>query len=211
MLPKDGVSKLIGIFILLILLIITITLALAVFTIFQRELRISEGTWGFIGAILGGIIAGYITLKGVNKTIEVGNKDRFHESYNKQMKVIYSMLNKLEPISGFINEFLFDFPDITTLSVNERYQFLKEMADNYYEEFPNLLGVVDWHVIQEVDRLAKNLNYFYHLDMILKLKNVNLEKANKELYEARDNILGIYCCLNEHKQNLIEIYNNRIN
>jgi hypothetical protein len=211
MLPKDKVSKLIGIFTLLILLIITITLAMAVFTIFQRGLKISEGTWGFVGAILGGVIAGYITLKGVNKTIEVGNRDRFHESYNKQMKVIYSMLNKLEPVSGFINEFLFDFPDITTHSVNERYQFLKKMADNYYEEFPNLLGVVDWHVIQEVDRLAKNLNNIYHFDEILKVKDVSLEHVNKELYEARDNLLGIYCCLNEHKQYLIEMYNKRIN
>jgi hypothetical protein len=213
MLPKAKTHWWLGVSILSILLLATCLLTTTIFTMLQRGFKISDGSLGFVGAIVGGIIAGYITLKGVQKTIEVGNRDRFIESYNKQMKVIYAAQAKFKEILSMNAFILFSIQETDEKRdeiILQRMRFLKTFADDFNVEFQNLLGVVDWHVVHKIDLKSAGLNNIYYFEKLYVTPNPPIETILK----AIDTIYGIAGSINkyleEHKQFLISNYYKRI-
>jgi hypothetical protein len=85
----------------------------------------------------------------------------------------------------------------------------------YTEEFPKLLGIVEWDVIHYIDLESRKFNSLIHAkSKFVKLDSVADEKKNlkdlaqidsltKKLYESA---ISIYCKLDEHKEALVKKY-----
>lgn len=168
-------------------MLVTILISYIVYNTFTDWETVIAGCIGFVGAILGGIIAGFVTLEGVKRTINFTNDIEFNNKKPEKIKAAHKLVSSLDFFDAYLNVKNYDFESkrktIKHLrsDVNEFFQkdelfvYAATLNSGLYKELVELDRKVT-RKISESEAQYKNIFYIECSNDEKKLKRLEITK-----------------------------------
>lgn len=199
---EERLIKWLGITVLIIIVLITVVLLIF---LSKKISNLTPGGWDFL-AFSGAIIGGTITWLGVKLTLKQSVTDKFFNSYDKKMKVLYFSIEQLNFIVNVYNFMVFTEKEINKDLVQYKIETMESFYVIYKEEFSKLLGVIDWEAIHVLDLLSKKFGGITHAKRTFEKNEREIHHVNKFIDECYNVATEIFGKLESHKDLLIKNY-----
>jgi hypothetical protein len=168
---------------------------------------------GFAGSILGGVIGGLLTLWGVAKTINIGQKDKYISEFPIKLKFFKQLLIQIEHFNIYefdnivkndhVKRMTIDEYDIRN-EINQKFEKIKDIAANIDAQTYYLIEDYEEFIVDEVI-------YYYEEARQYDLKMINERTEPDEgATELRNAMLDLFDELNEKKNDIfLDLYSHR--